>query len=79
MARGWESKSVEAQQELRETPAAARRPAPSPEEAARERRRRLVVLALARAEGDLVRATAPAHRRTLEAGVAALRKELDTC
>jgi hypothetical protein len=79
MARGWESKSVEAQQESREAPSGVSQPALTPEEAERHRRRRLVTLALASAEAELRRATAPAHRRMLEAGVATLRQQLETC
>jgi hypothetical protein len=75
MARGWESKSVEAQQEERAT-AGPSAPRLSVAEQARERRRREVALALARAEADLAAATQPAHRRMLEAAVAALRVEL---
>lgn len=75
MARGWESKSVEAQQESREAgrPAA---PALTPEQAKAARRRERITLELARAEADLARATSPAHRRMLTAAVAALRRQL---
>lgn len=76
MARGWESKSVEAQQELRETPRTPAEPALTPAEAARIRDRQRLALALARAEADLARATQPAHRRMLEAAVTALRQQL---
>lgn len=75
MARGWESKSVEAQQESRE---AARQtsPALTPADAEAARRRERITLELARAEADLARATSPAHRRMLTAAVAALRRQL---
>lgn len=75
MARGWESKSIEAQQEE-----AARRRAsaghPSPEARLRATERQTIELAIARATADLARATAPAHRRMLEAALAALGERL---
>jgi hypothetical protein len=76
MARGWESKSVEAQQEERDTPGAEARPALSPEEAARAQRRQALELALARAQADLAVATRPAHQRMLEAAIRSLRQQL---
>ena len=73
MARGWESKGIEAQQEeaLRD-----RRKGPVLTEAQRTAavERRTLELARARAAADLSRATAPAHRRMLEQALA----ELDT-
>ncbi len=71
MARGWESKSVEAQQEDR-----ARQDQTvkhlTPEEAASEARRQTVALARARAVADLAAARSPAHRAMLEAALRAL-------
>ncbi|HZB25351.1 MAG TPA: hypothetical protein VE379_04400 [Vicinamibacterales bacterium] len=77
MARGWESKSVEAQQEeaTRHRPIA--RPL-SAEERVRADRRRSLELARSRAAGDLDRATAPAHRRMLESALQALDEQLRT-
>jgi hypothetical protein len=75
MARGWESKSVEAQQE-EATRAAAKGPGPSPEELARNERRRAIDLMRRRALDDLSRATAPAHRHMLEHAIAALDEQL---
>lgn len=76
MARGWESKAIEAQQEE----ASWRRPACEPSEApaalARLAERRLVELARARAAADLARATRPAHRAMLEQAIAALDEQL---
>lgn len=75
MARGFESKSVEAQQEA----AANRRPAGPPvdrEEARRRAERATVSLALTRAAADLERATVPAHRRMLEQAIADLARRL---
>ncbi len=76
MARGWESKSVEAQQESRETSGADARPALSPEEAARVQHRQALELALARAQADLAIATRPAHQRMLESAIRSLRQQL---
>ena len=76
MARGFESKSVEAQQE---EAARGRKPAGpvlSPEERARTERRRTLELSRARAESDLSRASAPAHRRMLEQAIAAIDAQL---
>ena len=75
MARGWESKSVEAQQDeaSRRTP---QRPSLSPEQRAVEDRRRTLTLSRARAEADLSRATAPQHRQLLEQAIAALDQQL---
>jgi hypothetical protein len=75
MARGWESKSVEAQQadrETREKPGAAL----TPEEAAAQAQRRTLELARTRVLNDLAAAKSPAHRRTLEAAVQALDEQL---
>ena len=77
MARGWESKSVESQQDDRTADAAAKARAPvSPEEAARLAKRKTLELALARASADLKTATHPSHRQMLEAAIAALTEQL---
>ena len=75
MARGWESKSVEAQQDdaSRQT---VKRPSLTPEQRAVEDRRRTLALSRARAEADLSRATAPQHRKLLEQAIAALDQQL---
>ena len=76
MARGWESKSVEAQQadQPASRPAA---PAMSPEARVRQDRQRAAALALARVRDELSRATRPAHRAMLERAAAALEAELN--
>ena len=75
MARGFESKNVEYQQEE-----AARgrhmKEALSAEEKAALARRRTLELARARAVADLAHATAPAHKRMLEQAIAALEQQL---
>lgn len=75
MARGWESKNIEAQQD--EAARAAGRRARGPEEPppVRERRRALE-LARARAEADLLRACAPAHRDMLRQTLEAITEQL---
>jgi hypothetical protein len=75
MARGWESKSVEAQQEER----AGQEPPgePSTDDRDRRARRQTLSLALARAKADLAAATAPAHRNMLERAIADLQKQLN--
>jgi hypothetical protein len=75
MARGWESKNIESQQEE----AARTRPANirlTPEERTRLAQRNSLELARTRAAADLARATAPAHRRMLEQAIAALDEQL---
>ena len=75
MARGWESKSVEAQQADKEA-SQEQAPAISPEEAARVERRRVIELTRARAIADLAAARSPAHRQMLEAAIRALDEQL---
>ncbi len=75
MARGWESKSIEAQQEERDRPRESG-PVSAPEDAARASRRGIVELSRARAAADLAAATIPAHRTMLETAIRALDAEL---
>ena len=75
MARGWESKSVESQQEA----AAGSRPKGPPvtaEEAARKAQRATLMLARTRALADLQKACVPAHRAMLEQAIADLDQRL---
>jgi hypothetical protein len=76
MARGFESKSVEAQQEEAARGKGNARPQMTPEQQAAEQRRRALELTRARACDDLSRATAPAHRHMLEEAIAALDRQL---
>jgi hypothetical protein len=76
MARGFESKMVEFQQE---EAAKGKKPLSeklSAEEQARRARRASLELARARAAADLERATAQAHRKMLEQAIAALDQQL---
>lgn len=76
MARGFESKNVEFQQEEAQRGRTVK-PALTPEEKARAEQRQRLELARARASDDLSRAKAAAHRRMLEQAIAALDAELD--
>jgi hypothetical protein len=77
MARGFESKMVEFQQEeaARRGKAGAHK-ALTPDEQAQQAKRRSLELARARAAADLERATAPAHRQMLEQAIATLDAQL---
>ena len=76
MARGWESKSVETQQEE-----ASRAKAPRPRpltsgEREQIQRRQTLELARRKAAADLLRARTPAHRSLLERAIADLDDQL---
>jgi hypothetical protein len=75
MARGFESKNVEFQQE-EAARARTLKPPMSEEERGRSAQRTTLELARARAVDDLNRATRPAHRRMLEQAIAALDAQL---
>lgn len=75
MARGWESKSVEAQQD-ESANRSPELPQVSAEEAARRAQRATVSLARSRALADLQQACRPAHRAMLEQAIAALDSQL---
>jgi hypothetical protein len=75
MARGFESKMVEFQQE--EAARGRSKAAPvSPEEQARMTQRTTLQLARSRAATDLSRATRPAHKAMLEQAIKALDDQL---
>jgi hypothetical protein len=75
MARGWESKAIESQQDEAAREKRPRRALTEAERAALERRR-LLELALANARADLSAARAPAHREMLAGKIAALESEI---
>lgn len=75
MARGWESKAVEAQQD-EAARTKVQRPALTADERAVAERRATLELARARAAADLNRATALPHRRMLEQTIATIDEQL---
>ena len=77
MARGWESKAIEAQQDAAEDAGRRTPTAPAdPAEAARSAERATWALARTRALADLQLACAPAHRAMLEQAIAELDRRL---
>jgi hypothetical protein len=78
MARGFDSKSVEYQQEEAERTRQQKKERPlSEEERVRHQRRRTLELARARTAADLSRAASPAQRQMLERALAALNADLE--
>jgi hypothetical protein len=75
MARGWESKSIEAQQD-EAARGKTRKPAMTEAQLAMEDKRRTLSLTRARAVDDLNRALNPKHRLMLEQTIAALDAQL---
>jgi len=77
MARGWESKDVEAQVEATEEPKQkSGSGAKSPEELMREEARKDLQLSRIRIANDLASATHPNHKKSLEAALAHLDKKI---
>ena len=76
MARGWESKSVEAQQAEAVDKSAEKRVRLSPEAAALRRERENLYLSRQRVIGQLKACQNPTLRETLEAALAALDEKL---
>jgi hypothetical protein len=77
MARGWESKSIESQQDDARAEKRPRRDL-TPEERDRAGRRAVLELALAGAQAELQAACRPAHREMLRLKLEALKAELGT-
>ena len=77
MARGFDSKFVEAQQEEAARGKSGGGHVMSPQERAAEQRRRTLQLTRTRTERDLSRASAPVHREMLQQALAALDREID--
>jgi hypothetical protein len=78
MARGWESKSVEQQQEeLSEQRKTSRAPI-SPDEQQRNRKREGLLLSRGRLTQQLQAATNPRHRQMLEQAIAELDSQLSS-
>jgi len=76
VARGWESKSVEAQQAEANDKSAKLRPAMSADEAARWRERESLRLARQRVLEQLEASQNPRHRKLLEDALADLDEKL---
>ena len=74
MARGWESKSVEDQQQAAQGRQPAKGAVPAPDAHAAERA--TLQLARTRALADLQQACAPAHRAMLEAAIRDLDEKI---
>ena len=75
MARGFESKSVESQQEEAQRSKIAR-PALSPEDQARQTRRTGLELALAQTQSEMTAACRPAHREMLKLRLEAIQAQI---
>ena len=77
MARGWESKSVEEQQEEKLRSARAPADPRSPAERERDKQREQWRLALAQTQTELQRACHPAHREMLRLRMERIQEELE--
>jgi hypothetical protein len=77
MARGFDSKFVEAQQEEAQRRSAPPKPDMTAEARIREQQRRTLELTRTRTQQDLNRAVLPAHRRMLEEAIAALDRQIE--
>ena len=75
MARGWESKNIESQQEEAQKPRDTR-PALTPEERDRLQQQRAVALALAAKRVELANATSDAHRAYITRAISDLESLL---
>jgi hypothetical protein len=75
MARGWESKAIESQQDAA-AERAPKAPGRSPGEARRQSERATLLLARARAVADLNAASASAYRAMLQAAIEDLDRRL---
>ncbi len=77
MARGWESKSIEAQQDEAAARSQPEKPRLSRESAARLREQESFRLSLESVRQQLERSSNPRHRALLEAALADLRRKID--
>ena len=75
MARGWESKSIEAQRDEAERNRAVRPPLTQQQRELQDRLRTLM-MSRSRALADLERATVSSHRKMLEQAIAALDEQI---
>jgi hypothetical protein len=77
MARGWESKSVEAQMEEPLLPSAGK-PHLSPEQIEARQRRETLILTKKKLEGDLERSSSERHREMLKLAIEEVEKQLQS-
>jgi hypothetical protein len=77
MARGWESKGIESQQDDAERKTAAK-PALTEAEKAQAQHRAGLQLALAQTQAEIGAACRPAHREMLRLRLAAIEAQLET-
>jgi hypothetical protein len=75
VARGWESKAVESQQD-EATRRVTWKPPRSPEQVERDSRRVALEMVLAQTQAEMGAACRPAHREMLRLRLAAIRDEL---
>ena len=75
MARGWESKAIESQQDEADRKP-ANRPALTPDELARNQQQTTLQLALAETQAQMVAACRPAHREMLGLRLEAIKAKL---
>jgi hypothetical protein len=78
MARGWESKSVEQQQDAMSERNMPSRPALSPEHRDRDRKRQGLLLSRSHLSRQLEGATNPRHRQMLTDAIAELDRQLSS-
>jgi len=78
MARGWESKSVEQQQEVMLERQKTGRAPISPDEQQRQRKREGLLLSRSRLTQQLQAASNPRHRQMLEQAIAELDRQLSS-
>jgi hypothetical protein len=76
MARGWESKEVEAQIDSFLNRSHVRGAQPAPEDVERQRKRDSLLLSRTRVQHDLERNPVPRHRQILEESLAYLNAKL---
>lgn len=77
MARGWESKEVESQQEQAESDRRVKKTTLTPKQIEEAARRHLVELDIARIEREIDATPHPRRRTQLQAALDHLRKQLD--
>jgi hypothetical protein len=77
MARGWESKSVEAQMEEAESSSVSK-PRLSPQEVEAKQKRETLALTKKKLQADLERSSNPRHREMLVRALEAVEKQLAT-